>query len=1778
MSKLENEKAKEILGFDPSSYDFSDLDNKNLSLKDVFGSNSDNSTEYDEFLKERNFDTLFGKSDTAFKEEFGKTLMSAESRVGKISVDTIQKEGITGLIRSKETESNLLNLFEFIELQNDKIKFDPIKTNIPYKEITFNKILEGKFERTQIAYDTEANEEGHTIFNTAVNYTAKRIVVGYLNDKFEITNFKDENWTVYFLGTDNLWEAVFLAGIEALIAVNLTSTLEQGSIETLSVYQKIFSPIIDQVQINSKLLAEELNNQRRENWLCHYNFYDINQLKTNYAYKKGKRKNWNIIKSYKTEFIKIRHQTHDLFKTFKVKLGNTFVGFRFLAKSNTRFSEMGMPNIVLAPSQSRSYSFVTGIDTFIMALAGRFPKLGLIDLSKGLAYEKIELEEEKIFSKEDLKLDENFNITDKLQYNILDCLATIAVYGKISYHFKFKEIGEEISKSMNINLDLTSLKNWKRPFSSSIMSSATPAKFTFEQYLMVKTGLSRHEIEANLELTHKHLENFRQTYLGAKNEAFVYGKVDNDPKNNKYIMFLDFLSQYPSAARLVQAELQAILASSGVLVNYLDYKTKDIEKDFWKVFDYTVNCKKKNQVLSDSFCENIIGNVSLGVNNLPFPIRTFVSKRQQDIILTEKHKSGKDHRLTITLFDLLASCEYAHLINHIPIRKLKANIKFIKAERLLLGKTPKFGKEFYTKVIQIRQRYQEQLEQSKKEKQPEHIITNLKAVEQNIKYFLNTASYGIFVEGSRKDYFGKFYIPSIGSAITGICRYLNTSSEILYRMHGGIPIYTDTDSIQALATKETHAKVFNFFKSTIILQNELDYGVIKRSAILGRKKWGILNEKGEIHYRIHGIGQYKDAKPAYKELYRLYLTTNKSNEEIARLTVKHHPIYQSITYKKASNTIIKSITKFLKKGELIKEFKYNKIPLYIYQLKNGKDYDYLIINSPTLTKGQFGSYLKLDQFTTNKVVFAIFAPCNFIELVKSILVKPEKESGIIRKVKYKYSTKLNFLHNELSVITDSITPNYDINPYSEIPKDIDTEPFDHLANETNFNDFFTTNKKRFGNALKKTFESLCLTTIEKLTPKVWLNLGETILEEGVTPEDFIETFSIKARLKSLFNYHMDQLIQKDTTKVDLYSQVSEKLKLQKKFTKLLQFDKSRFHRNRKILPSKPYDIMMSRPYNRRLRHDLLKEYNNKDIFTSDTIAYSYTGNLPDMDFAANLLSEQNKYYSQCIINTALAGSIIWVKTHFQKLSTIQEKINKYLHAKKEDKITLPCPKTNQFILIPLKILRKIPLDQRIVDKEAFTQIFDQTVRKRLLMNNIVKETKAEPLIITKPNGKTIHDTKLTTYEVIQPSKFEIYLKRNYKHEWTEVEWLEDKITTKPLKWSVSIEKRSDLDYNAMLSIKIVVDQSELGKRTLMASLRINPSSKNLHNIDLFEVSINDLDKGAEIGKILLEKLFKANLLTYFDKKRATHLEDFQEASKPYEAYKTTYLTIAHSNIQRLIPKLRPKLGIAAYTIDMKTLCPTDILIPHLHSWFRNRFHEIYKGCKDMNNRLQKMQEISVGGFRYSLGFAIQNKKDKYAIAIYGKDFYQHLSKIVRVSKHEKLTDLPPTKIRHLEELKEIENDKHTLRLEITLFGWKQIHTKGYYGFLDKLKQLILRADLRLKNKSINLDCKIQKCRKQEKNQLLVNYLENHVELTCPTCGDTTSYSHTEINKNPELSDIKTLKEMEIKINKEIDIIEKEIEKELGHSNGFAIPNSDKKAKTDRKTDKLTKLTKSLDYG
>ncbi len=187
---------------------------------------------------------------------------------------------------------------------------------------------------------------------------------------------------------------------------------------------------------------------------------------------------------------------------------------------------------------------------------------------------------------------------------------------------------------------------------------------------------------------------------------------------------------------------------------------------------------------------------------------------------------------------------------------------------------------------------------------------------------------------------------------------------------------------------------------------------------------------------------------------------------------------------------------------------------------------------------------------------------------------------------------------------------------------------------------------------------------------------------SLTFSNSFRRFLIHAKMLKLVDLHMDYLIQKDLISVDLYAQATEKRKLREKFIRLIEYDQTRFHRQRRESKTKTYDILLPKKFSKRITNKKIIKYVNNEKFTCDGFTYAYSVNLPALDFSANLLSDQNKYYSQAIINVGLTASNIWVDTHFKQQSTILRRKKALLTERKEN---LPCPKNNKNVLIPLKI-------------------------------------------------------------------------------------------------------------------------------------------------------------------------------------------------------------------------------------------------------------------------------------------------------------------------------------------------------------------------------------------------------------------------------------------------------------------------------------------------------------
>ena len=202
---IDKDKAKNLLGINIEEFSFDKTTDKEILSLEALMTTDNKVSEYDSFLKERNFTEILENANSEFKKHFAKTLMSAESQVGEISLEAVEKAKLVGMIRSGKSTKNLLAVLEFIGIQNTEIKPSAtIDIGIPFKPMTFNTVIEGKYKQTHTAFDTEADSEGHAILNTAINYEAKRVVVAYDNDKFKFNYCKDiEGWDViYFDKTD----------------------------------------------------------------------------------------------------------------------------------------------------------------------------------------------------------------------------------------------------------------------------------------------------------------------------------------------------------------------------------------------------------------------------------------------------------------------------------------------------------------------------------------------------------------------------------------------------------------------------------------------------------------------------------------------------------------------------------------------------------------------------------------------------------------------------------------------------------------------------------------------------------------------------------------------------------------------------------------------------------------------------------------------------------------------------------------------------------------------------------------------------------------------------------------------------------------------------------------------------------------------------------------------------------------------------------------------------------------------------------------------------------------------------------------------------------------------------------------------------------------------------------------------------------------------------------------------------------------------------------------
>ncbi len=1612
---------------------------ENQNKQDVFSmfiSEKDEDTEnIDDYLFARGFADLFMNAKLESKEEFKKVLLHGEHQLGfTFTKEAIFGNKIKGTVRSKFSNESIENLLKHIRLQNKKI------TNIPpitigfdlNKPLYFEKNTFGKFKYTMMAYDTEAGADGETIINSAVNLTAKRIVVNWRSEELYFKHYTDNGWDVFFLKSKNLWDANLLADIETLLATILLSAMQEGHEELVSIYKKI---IMHTIPIRTKLLDELLRNDRKSFWIVHNNNYDIPKLNSVHKLTKGKRNEFSIINKFKLEFIKIRTTTQEL---YSIKLGNITPSFRFSALSDTRFSFLGMPRIILAPKQAGSYSLVYGVDTLVLAKANQ-QSGKLEDLSKGLVYEKINLETEKIFREEDFEVSAEGIISDPLRYNIMDCFATLAVFAKLSVESDLTEIYELLDIPKKVDL---------YPPIARIISTTTKGKQTLLDYIIKETGLSKEEILTNFENTRQYFKNYQKTYAGAATDCEVAGLIESDELATKeailqswhtklstgefddfgksvfMILYLDFRSQYPHASWLINAMKKFILSAKGLLQNYQNNNKDEIAEDFFTaVLDMI---KHPYAIIKKDFFKEFDGNAEIIIHK-DLSFRRKVKNRYTEVYI--KAGSKIDYPLMDIAFALI---KWSHKHNHgLKIQKL---ITFVKAERFDLDTVENYGEELFTKLFLLR-------------KIKERELGKHHHIPQTIKIMLNTL-YGITAEGTSKDYFGLFLNYTISNPITAISRFFTRYAKLLFELNGSLNLNNDTDGLTTRTTLEIAEKVRHIYSEVMPLEYEADtafggidlengerinYQLIKQGYFLGKKKYALNyltefckpcliqknkckdKEHTEIYYdyailaKKHAIGQHSGQKDNVDDTFRLMY--KKMLEQV--------PIPQIVE-------------------EVLPTFKFHS------QVTYKKDKDRKIITLKSLLENKY------------KIHETEYKPRN---LPLSIYYKPTEKIYICKDCKKPAEI---ILINKISRL--QITTKYKVTKCCKVKYDIRTKEAKYLVTNIkqltkgSFGSFYIHGNIYFFIVadIKDDFNKLCDTVIgeladlhlipdlikyKKTTDAVWKNtptytsLAE--LEELVPTPEFI----------NYTDYY--------TSYQDLWRELP---KVRDKITRLLQFN------------IKYFSLDIKQVYQ---HYTTMKPLQTKNIITETDMEVMVDASkkinvdgwniagycaLPRMDFSADLLAYQSKYYSQAILMFSFIFSKSYLDKKIKNRELFKEKINALLD---KDNKEYPIPKDRTHVVVPFHVSRYFTAEElengkSLKESELLMCINDKDIERMVEKEAIVYQPELQEYFIVN------NEFLLKKMEKIKEKAF-----------WYG-NWMNRKFA-----FELVSKHRDPASVNATLRIDVRVGgdsrERQLDKFTFKANLRINPTSRGLYNLDLLETSVSELNQNGYIIKSLILKalkeyedpITKEQVLKFFSNRTSTTIQDLEQKEDKSYLHKSQYLVLCFSALKESLKFLRFKIKNLSITYNIETnLSPDELyqLENYLHRLFDKTKTKYIYSEKAPQTIAKKIRQLKMNKHSASDGFSINNFYNNSALSIYIKNRKQYISKLSRMT-----LDNFSSLVKIVERSSHIKFKENILRIELTIYDFESVLEDKYYSFMEQVKEFIEETIGWMENETENIE-------------------------------------------------------------------------------------------------------------
>jgi hypothetical protein len=509
-------------------------------------------------------------------------------------------------------------------------------------------------------------------------------------------------------------------------------------------------------------------------------------------------------------------------------------------------------------------------------------------------------------------------------------------------------------------------------------------------------------------------------------------------------------------------------------------------------------------------------------------------------------------------------------------------------------------------------------------------------------------------------------------------------------------------------------------------------------------------------------------------------------------------------------------------------------------------------------------------------------------------------------------------------------------------------------------------------------------------------------------------------------------------------QAIAKTDLEKKLIKQFTYEKENTHRyisETKELYLKLEVEKQKQPVESKemLTHTIL----NHKLFT-DGVDYRLWSYIPELDFSADLVAYQNKFYSQNLINLSRIGSYIYYLSHSRT-----SQIPKIWSLKPQE---LPCKQSSQYVHIPMRMRLLLNLDKITFTENNIRLAYNNFEINKLINKGVIKHNKKQKSYqildlkeMVKFTHKNVYNKAYMIFGKEKPEghekPFPIYHKRKYCRE----------------SYAFEIVTSRGYEQNSKLLVKVVVGENKKeNKRVLNADLHINPNSHNLLNIELLKVNIQDLEKDDFIVKDLLLGLFSIKELAFFSQNASITTEDAATKEKLTYLRTATYLFFTHAILEESIENnSQTKIGVLSLTGQMK---PDNVKPKELFAYLNSSIvdkHEDWIKSLDPREALRvQSKEITVMPHRASHGISVNHWKKGLNFSLYTKDRHWYKSKISRTARSRDFEITPALSEQVMNEIWE----EDTVRFEITLRGFDAIHCKEFHEQLRILEQFFFQLD------------------------------------------------------------------------------------------------------------------------